>query len=60
MSAPSRGKAPSPRPTPGWTRADGTVCWDALTPVTAELLYLGVTGEQLTSRVRAMEGGEAQ
>ena len=28
--------------------------------VTAELLYLGVTGEQLTSRVRAMEGGEAQ
>ena len=32
MSAPSRGKAPSPRPTPGWTRAGGTVCWDALTP----------------------------
>ena len=28
--------------------------------VTAELLYLGVTGEQLTSRGRAMEGGEAQ
>lgn len=28
--------------------------------VTAELLYLGVTGEQLTARVRAMEGGEAQ
>ena len=26
------GKAPSPRPTPGWTRAGGTVCWDALTP----------------------------
>ena len=28
--------------------------------VTAELLYLGVTGEQLTARVRAMEGGEVQ
>ena len=28
--------------------------------VTAELLYLGVTGEQLTARVRAMEGGDSQ
>ena len=43
--------------------AEGYVCSVLLgrfDTVTAELLYLGVTGEQLTSRVRAMEGGEAQ
>ena len=57
-SIPGKGSFAAPRTGVDEERRDRLLGqFDSLT---AELLYLGVTGEQLTSRVRAMEGGEAQ